>query len=282
MKRELALALIAAACVTRAQSQNIQEARIVAALSKLRAEPQLYLEVNGSETINGVAKLYRTQIWWESQAPNGRLTTRFNLRMIHQNAPGGPLLVQRIVANGDTVWNYDHMRREYSALQYGGYGSQGRPQNYNRDVLNFINSASKGQAAWAAKLLREIENDGGVAYRSWMPGVAPYELPDGPSPDPVWNERVYLGTPSVDHIMYNNAPRRTVVFQLEDDPPSDVYRLSNVFLNERSKVGTADRLLEWVLKPYKVFAFDESNFTPYNYEETRGWKPIVSSGAIKQ
>ncbi len=274
---------MATACLAQTQTQqNLSEARIEAALFKLREMPKLYLETNGSDTIGGVTKQYKTQVWWQTDFPNGRQSTKFNLRHIHENAPGGPLLLQRIVGNGETVWNYDHRAREYATLNYGGYGGGARSEKYTRDLLQFVNSSARSQAAWATKLLREIQADGAVAYKTWMPGVIPYELPDGPTNDPVWRDRVYLGTPSVDHVMYNGAPRRTVVFQLEDDPPNDTYKLSTLFFTERSRVGTSDRLVEWTLRPYPGIVFDERDFAPYTYNEVRGWKPLVGSAPIKQ
>jgi hypothetical protein len=238
----------------------------------------LYIE--GSESVGSVTNRYKTHLYWQTEYTDGRPTTKFQLLQIHDNAPGGPLLVQRIIGNGETVWNYDHKGREYSASQYGGYGAA-RPQNYTRDLLQIVNAAAKGQGTWATKMLRELHANTSVSYKTWMPGITPYELPDGPNHDPVWYDRVYLGTPSIDFVMYNGAPRRTIVFQLEDDPPSDIYRLSAIYFNERSKIGNSDRLVEWKLTPYKGIAFDNKNFTPYSYDETRGWKPLVGASPIK-
>jgi hypothetical protein len=278
MKRPFVFAVLTLACIV--QAQQTPEQRIVTGLAKLRDEQQLYLFIEGSETINGVTNRYKTHLYWQTDAATGKPTTKFQLLQVHDNAPGGPLLVQRIVGNGETVWNYDHRAKEYSATQYGGYGAA-RPQNYAKDLLQSVNSSAKGQAVWATKLLREIHADSNVSYKSWMPGVQPYELWDGPTPDPVWNERVYMGTPAIDYVMYDGSPRRTIVFELQDDPPSDDYRLSAIYFTERSKVGRSDRLVEWKMTPFKGIAFDEKNFAPYTYNETRGWKPLVSSSPIK-
>ncbi len=279
MKSAFTFAVIASVCVAQAQ-QSPSQARIEAGLEKLRGESQLYLYVEGSETIGSVTNRYKTHLYWQvAELPSQRATTKFQLLQVHENAPGGPLLLQRIVGNGDTVWNYDHQAKEYSALQYGGYGSA-RPAKYTQNLLQFITSTSTGQAAWATKLLREIHTMGDTTQRSWMPGVQPYELPDGSTPDPLWSDRVYSGTPTVDHVMYNGSPRRSIVFELEEDSDTSAYRLSNLFFTERGRVGNKDRMVEWKLTPFKGIAFDEKNFAPYTYAETRGWRPRAASARV--
>lgn len=278
MKSLLALIAVAAGPLLQAQipPQFPEEARIQAALAKLWTDDSIFLELNGSETIAGNTTRMKTQIWWKSEFDGtGRQTVRMQV-LQHQN----DVLVQRIVGNGDALYNYNVRSHEYSVSQYGGFGGT-RPEFYVRDLLNFSNMVAKGQDAWGTKMLRELFGLGRESYRSWMPGIRPSELPDGRYEDPVWNERAYVTNPTTDYLLYNGSPRRSIAFELVDDPPSDVYRLSAIYFAERGKVGNKNRLVEWQLKPYKLIEVDYRDFTPYNRDELRGWRPVVGPAPVK-
>jgi hypothetical protein len=276
VKHVLAVMVCSVAALSQAQYAGTDpgEARLWQAFDKLRSEDKLYIQVNGTDSLRGD---FTTDIYWFWDVSGGEPKAKLQIRQYENGT-----LTHRIVADGENVYDYDFSTHLYSNTNYGGFAAA-HPEKYLSNLMYYVNKLAKGQEVLGARLMREVHNtESASVYRSWMPGINPYMLPAKPTRDPFVDGRYYTDTPSTDFYQYL-GPNRAITFELSDDPPSDVYKLSNIYFSELSKSGGKDRLVEWTLTPYtgSSATFDPANFQPYPYSSIVGWRPVVGPTPIK-
>jgi hypothetical protein len=136
--------------------------------------------------------------------------------------------------------------------------------------------AATGQSAFGLRFLRNSI----FGYSTWVPGVNAEELPEGVNTDPVLSWRQYAATNVDNFLMYNAAPRRTIVFELQKSETSEDSDLVAVFLNQLEKVGVADRSNEWTLTPTMAAQVDPATFVAHTAAELRGWRSVTNPASV--
>ncbi|CAN5471434.1 hypothetical protein BH11ARM1_BH11ARM1_09860 [soil metagenome] len=267
--------LLTLATVASSQAQFVGEDRILQAFDKLRTEDQLYLFTEGSETTGSVTKQLATHVYWKYE--NTGETSRARMEVL-QYQDG--ILLHRIVADGENVYDYQPKTAQYSVTNYGGFGAA-RSSTYVRDMLQYVNRLSQGQEAFPVRLMREMHAEDSTVYRSWMPGIEPKMLGAGVTPDPIYPTRTYTDTASVDFLQYDSEPKRTITFELDDDSPSDAYKLGAVSYSEDSMIGGKHRISEWKITPFPGLIDDDTLFRPYAADQIKNWRPILGQAAFK-
>lgn len=241
------------------------------AFASLRTTWNLWLRLDGSETVGSRSTPLTTDLFWSRAAnPNGQVVSRLEARTYRNGT-----LHQRLVGDGVVFWRYDAKANTYGAKPYGNYDGS-MPPSYLSDLLQTFTSVADGPDAYLARLLREA--CGGTGATRWMPAdLTPFLHTSGSLQDPLVPWRTFDATPKREFAIYNAAlpgSDRLLAFELERDadpnPPN--YRLAAVAFAERSAVGTRARLVEWRIevRPNAIPPSADFTFTIPN-----GAKPIV-------
>lgn len=217
-----ALFLAAAAFAASAHAQSGDEARIQAALAALREEPEIMIQLDGTEKLGtrtsttAINAFYK----WNPLTPSKTDTVRVDLQEWVNLA-----LTRRICGDGVTLWAHDFQRNAYTSSRYGAY-SGAQPEGMRTTLLQELGRASQGQAAHVARLLREVFSGDGAQYRSWYPGAKVTATPGG----------IHLSM---------EGRSRAITFLLDESGARP--KLVGIDFYDAQRVGSEDRIVTWTL-----------------------------------
>ena len=241
------------------------------------ASPTLFLQLNGSINYKNKTTPLVSNLSWSTSLDGTTVTYQVDL----ESWVNG-VLVKRVVGDGNTLWSYDLSVHQYSATPYGGTPGYARPDTYLGDLLNDVNWAASGSDAYLTKLLRQVFSSSTPTYTSWMPGVTSVMLQqDYPVYDPVNSAVTYFPTPTDNFYVYNNAPKRSIAFEVAAGLTSNqnsqpVSGLQNIYFNQVEVIARNERLTQWTITPYLGLTFSADIFKPYTGKQIQGWRPIVA------
>ena len=91
--------------------------------------------------------------------------------------------------------------------------------------------------------------------------------------DPIQSKRVYQPSPAEQVWQFTSSGRRSLAFTVG---VSNGYELSKIEFYEAFKIGSNNRLTEWVMSVYRDTPIDAANFVPYAQNQLRGWRVVPS------
>ena len=255
---------------------NSIESRIYDAFVRLRANDSLYLQMTGSTAYGNSASPFQNTLLWEQK------TLPMQSSKVQLSEYSGSTLQRRIVGDGNTLWSYDLNRKEFSATIYGNF-SETQGQNYNRDLLGQLNSAGRGQSAYLIRLVREAyQPSGDSTYRRWAPGYEPTLL-TVPTKDPI-TQHPYTPILGRDYIAYgttNLNTKRSLVFELSQDPNTLEWDLLNIYYADKSGSNSAPKWTYWVMQIVSNPTIAAGTFSTYPAASVANWRPITSPRPTK-
>ena len=267
--RHVAFGFIALIGAVNSNAQiTTDESPILTSYQNLASNSKFVIESNGSEVYRGKTVAFKTIASWWMDSTTTPITAKLEIRLFQDDVQ-----TLRIVGDGENLYSYDMVRKEYSASNYGGYG--GRPSDYRARLVKLANLSATGQARYVTQFLGDLVAIDTARYRSWIPGVPVTQLSEGSHQDPVLTWRTYVATPTSNFLMYDAKPKRTIVVQIDTDP-SGVQNLASIFYNQVDQISGRRRETDWSIVPYAgEWTFDAALFTPYNGDVVRGWRPVV-------
>ena len=169
MKRFIAVALVGISfAASRADHGSVAKEWIVAGLNDLRAQSSIYIDLAGTQTVNGDTVNLKTAFFYKKEVDSsGKIVERLECQDYM-----GTVLTQRIVADGTNLWNYDPINNTYTVVRYGSYGTTPAGPNYTRNLLQAFMSATKGRTVLIARLMLDSKAGSSVNYTPWLPTSA--------------------------------------------------------------------------------------------------------------
>lgn len=166
MKRLASVVLLGLSISTvRADDAAVAREWVVAGLTNLRAQNSIYIDLAGTQTIDGNTVNLRTIFSYKKEVDaGGRILERLECLDYM-----GSTLTQRIVGDGTNLWNYDPLNNTYTVARYGSYGTAALPPNYTRNLLQAFMSVAKGRAVQIARLMLDTKAGADVQYTPWLP-----------------------------------------------------------------------------------------------------------------
>lgn len=237
-----------------AQSPSLarEEIPLQAALQNLRGNNDLFLRLQGLESLDGKAVHSITgDLYWSANPTGNVPCTKVELLEYKDGS-----LQHRIVGDGTVAWEYNLATYELGTGRYGRFDGTVAP-NYGRDLLAFLQSQSFGRnGAFNVRLIRQIYGDAQATYQSWLPGTIPFDKQLGGG---------------VHDLIYSvgNPVRRSITFHLTTDQLGD--ELSSIDYFDQSYQGRAVKTVQWTLTPYPVIP-NGKNFEPYAANQIFGWR----------
>lgn len=251
-----------------AHANDAWEQAINQSLWPLRMTSNFALHLEGTEWINNAYAPIQCDLQYTTRLDGNRPISQVQL-ITYLNGR----VADRIVGDGTSLYVYNCRTYEYSATRYGSY--DGKPTaNYQRDLILLVSAAARGSATYPARLFREVFSGDAVEYRSWAPGAKPFGIVNGMSiKDPIQSKRVYQPSPAEQVWQFTSSGRRSLAFTVG---VSNGYELSKIEFYEAFKIGSNNRLTEWVMSVYRDTPIDAANFVPYAQNQLRGWRVVPS------
>jgi hypothetical protein len=150
---------------SRADDAAVAKEWVVAGLTNLRDQSSIYIDLAGTQTVNGDTVNLRTTFLYKKEVDtSGKIYERLECLDYM-----GTTLTQRIVGDGINLWSYDPINNTYTVTRYGSYGTLAAGANYTRNLLQAFMSAAKGRSVYIARLMLDAKSGTSVVYTPWLP-----------------------------------------------------------------------------------------------------------------
>ncbi|MCB8933605.1 MAG: hypothetical protein M9921_06480 [Fimbriimonadaceae bacterium] len=277
MRRLLGLLLATTLPAWAAAQPFTPDAAVQQAFAALRPTWNLWLRLDGSDTVGSKVTALATDVYWSRTTnASGQIVTRLEARSYRNGS-----LATRLVGDGVVFWRYDAAANTYGAKPYGNYDGS-MPPSYLSDLLQTFTSVANGTDGYLARLLREACGGATATFTRWMPAdLAPLLHTSGSLQDPIVPWRTFDATPKLEFAIYRAAlpgSDRVLAFELQRDPDPNPpnYRLGAISYAERGLVGNRAHVVEWRIEARPNAIPPTADFT---FTIPAGAKPVVFRSA---
>lgn len=242
MKTVLTILSIACAAVACAQL-NPTELPIQDSMTRLRAQDQMVLQLDGSDVLGTKTTLLSTTAFWTW---NSLDLTAPMYADIFEFTDGKAS--RRIVADGVTVFGYTNRTNSFTSNNYGAEIAP-QPADFQQTLMKALSTEAQGTTVFIARFLREIYGGTVSRYSTWMPGAVIEGVYNGSSKvDPITGETYSPGANDF-YVVYTYPDRimRSAAFHLVRNDSSSPFDIAQIYYNDAGKFNGTQRLISWTL-----------------------------------
>ncbi len=212
-------------------------------MARLRAQPKMILQLDGTDNHAGRIKTFSSTSFfeWDPLASNSKVFAD-----IFEFADGFPS--RRITGNGDTVFAYTNADNTYTSTIYGSEMNP-QPRDAKGVMLLALVTEARGTSIYVVRFLKEIFGGDSASYHTWLPGAQVQTISAGTVVKDKISGRVYAPGGDDFYILYlfEERLKRSCAFHLARVDATKPFEISEVIYTDIQKMGSSERILSWTM-----------------------------------